>query len=82
MKRISQLVVFFAAMFAAAGVANAGKYADTISLFKNAGESATFFKTAMAMPYFPTSVREGWWWEVRSAEAACTSRGSSSAIRP
>ena len=49
MKRISQLVVFFAAIFAAAGVANAGKYEDTISLFKNAGESATFFQTQLCL---------------------------------
>jgi lipid-binding SYLF domain-containing protein len=53
MKRINQVVVFFAAMFLAAGVANAGKYADTISLFKNAGESAAFFKNCYAYAVFP-----------------------------
>jgi lipid-binding SYLF domain-containing protein len=53
MKRISQLVMFFVAMFAAAGVANAGKYADTISLFKNAGESAAFFQKSYAYAVFP-----------------------------
>ncbi len=58
MKRISQLVVFFAAMFAAAGVANAGKYADTISLFKNAGESATFFQNSYGYAVFP-NIGEG-----------------------
>jgi lipid-binding SYLF domain-containing protein len=58
MKRISQLVVFFAAVFAAAGVANAGKYADTISLFKNAGESAAFFQNSYAYAVFP-NIGEG-----------------------
>jgi lipid-binding SYLF domain-containing protein len=58
MKRISQLVVFFAALFAAAGVANAGKYSDTISLFKNAGESAAFFKHSYAYAVFP-NIGEG-----------------------
>ena len=53
MKRISQLVVFLAAICAAAGVANAGKYEDTISLFKNAGESAAFFQNSYAYAVFP-----------------------------
>ena len=44
MKRFSRFLVFSLALCAAAGVANAGKYEDTISLFKNAGESATFFQ--------------------------------------
>src|ERR1700733_11028322 len=57
MKRISQ-VGFFAAIFLAAGVANAGKYEDTISLFKNAGESATFFKDSYAYAVFP-NIGEG-----------------------
>lgn len=58
MKRISRLVVFFAAMFAAAGVAYAGKYADTISLFKNAGESAAFFQHSYGYAVFP-NIGEG-----------------------
>lgn len=53
MKRINQYLVFLAAMFAAAGAANAGKYADTISLFKNAGESAVFFQNSYAYAVFP-----------------------------
>lgn len=56
--RISQLVVFLTAAFAAAGVANAGKYADTISLFKNAGESAAFFQHSYAYAVFP-NIGEG-----------------------
>lgn len=58
MKRISRLVVFFAAIFAAAGVAYAGKYADTISLFKNAGESAAFFQHSYGYAVFP-NIGEG-----------------------
>jgi lipid-binding SYLF domain-containing protein len=58
MKKISQLLVFCAAMFAAAGVANAGKYADTITLFKNAGESAAFFQNSYAYAVFP-NIGEG-----------------------
>ncbi len=58
MKRISQLVVFFGALFAAAGVANAGKYEDTIALFKNAGESAVFFQDSYAYAVFP-NIGEG-----------------------
>jgi lipid-binding SYLF domain-containing protein len=58
MKRIKQLLVFFAAMFAAVGVANAAKYADTITLFKNAGESAAFFQNSYAYAVFP-NIGEG-----------------------
>jgi lipid-binding SYLF domain-containing protein len=37
-----------------AGVAHADKYADTIALFKNAGESAAFFPKSYAYAVFPT----------------------------
>jgi len=38
-----------------AGMANAaGKYTDTINLFKNAGESASFFQNSYAYAVFPT----------------------------
>src|ERR1700722_18941456 len=57
MKRIS-LVGFLGAIFLAAGVANAGKYEDTITLFKNAGESAAFFKNSYAYAVFP-NIGEG-----------------------
>jgi lipid-binding SYLF domain-containing protein len=58
MKRYSQLLVIFAALFAAAGAANAGKYSDTITLFKNAGESGIFFKNCYAYAVFP-NIGEG-----------------------
>jgi len=53
MKRISRFAAFFAALFAAAGIADAASYADTISLFKNAGESAAFFQNSYAYAIFP-----------------------------
>lgn len=52
MNRISQLLVFLAAMLTA-GAANADKYTDTITLFKNAGESAAFFQNSYAYAVFP-----------------------------
>jgi lipid-binding SYLF domain-containing protein len=53
MKRISQLMMFFGATLMAAGAAHAAKYADTIALFKNAGESAAFFQNSYAYAVFP-----------------------------
>jgi lipid-binding SYLF domain-containing protein len=53
MKRTAQVLSFALAMLAAAGMANAGKYTDTISLFKNAGESAAFFKNSYGYAVFP-----------------------------
>lgn len=38
----------------AAGAAYAGKYGDTIALFKHAGESAVFFDNCYAYAVFPT----------------------------
>jgi lipid-binding SYLF domain-containing protein len=38
----------------AAGAAHAGKYSDTIALFKGAGESAVFFDNCYAYAVFPT----------------------------
>jgi lipid-binding SYLF domain-containing protein len=46
------------AMFAASSMANAGTYSDTISLFKNAGESAAFFRKSYAYAVFP-NIGEG-----------------------
>jgi lipid-binding SYLF domain-containing protein len=55
--RIDRLLVF-SAMLALAGMAYAGKYEDTVALFKNAGESATFFKNSYAYAVFP-NIGEG-----------------------
>jgi len=53
MKRTKQLFCAALALLAAAGVANAGKYSDTIALFKSAGESAAFFQKSYAYAVFP-----------------------------
>ena len=37
-----------------AGFANAGKYEDTLSLFRHAGESSSFFHKSYAYAVFPT----------------------------
>ena len=41
-----------------AGLAYAGKYSDTVNLFRNAGESSSFFQRSYAYAVFPT-VGEG-----------------------
>jgi lipid-binding SYLF domain-containing protein len=59
MRRTALVLGFAVALFsAAAGAADAGKYSDTISLFKNAGESATFFQNSYAYAVFP-NIGEG-----------------------
>jgi lipid-binding SYLF domain-containing protein len=42
------------ALLLLAGFANAGKYEDTVSLFKHAGESASFFQNSYGYAVFPT----------------------------
>jgi lipid-binding SYLF domain-containing protein len=46
------------ALLLIAGMAHAGKHADTVELFKNAGQSASFFNHCYAYAVFPT-VGEG-----------------------
>jgi lipid-binding SYLF domain-containing protein len=51
------IIRFFAlapVLFLVAGVANADNYADTIALFKNAGDSAAYFSNSYAYAVFPT----------------------------
>ena len=57
MKRLVQ-TLGIAALLLCAGVANAGKYSDTIDVFRHAGESAAFFNNCYAYAVFPT-VGEG-----------------------
>jgi lipid-binding SYLF domain-containing protein len=52
MKHAKQVLIVLA-LITTAGIAKAGKYEDTISLFKNAGESAAFFKNSYAYAVFP-----------------------------
>jgi len=58
MKRLKQFLFSSLALIAAVGVAHAGKYEDTIALFKNAGESAAFFRNSYAYAVFP-NIGEG-----------------------
>ncbi|HEY2463720.1 MAG TPA: YSC84-related protein [Steroidobacteraceae bacterium] len=58
MKRCNRIWVILAALFAVIGAANAANYTDTISLFKNAGESAAFFQHSYAYAVFP-NIGEG-----------------------
>jgi lipid-binding SYLF domain-containing protein len=54
MKIATRLLVLTSALWLGIGVAHAGKYEDTIQLFKHAGESAVFFKDCYAYAVFPT----------------------------
>jgi lipid-binding SYLF domain-containing protein len=58
MKRSMQFLALMAATLLGAQAAFAGKYQDTIELFKNAGDSAVFFQNSYAYAVFPT-VGEG-----------------------
>jgi lipid-binding SYLF domain-containing protein len=53
-RSITGLFACTTVLLLAAGVARADKYADTIALFKNAGESAAFFPKSYAYAVFPT----------------------------
>jgi lipid-binding SYLF domain-containing protein len=48
-----------AALLLAAGPAVADKYSDTVSLFKNAGQSSTFFSNSYGYAVFPTIGKAG-----------------------
>jgi len=54
MKSAATLLALTSALWLGIGVAHAGKYEDTIELFKHAGESAVFFKDCYAYAVFPT----------------------------
>jgi lipid-binding SYLF domain-containing protein len=60
MKRAKQVfcAVLAVCVAAAAVAADAGRYSDTISLFRNAGESAEFFKHSYGYAVFP-NIGEG-----------------------
>jgi lipid-binding SYLF domain-containing protein len=55
---IKRAFLLASALVLLAGTAYAGKYGDTIDLFRRAGESATFFQRSYAYAVFPT-VGEG-----------------------
>ena len=54
MRSITRAFSFATALLLIAGVAHAGKYADTVNLFRNAGESSAFFNNCYAYAVFPT----------------------------
>jgi lipid-binding SYLF domain-containing protein len=54
-----RMALAMVAMLAITGVASANKYTDTISLFKNAGESAAFFGSCYGYAVFPTVGKGG-----------------------
>jgi lipid-binding SYLF domain-containing protein len=58
MNRVAKIFGVATLMLLAAGVANAGKYADTEALFRNAGQSAWFFPNSYAYAVFP-NIGEG-----------------------
>jgi hypothetical protein len=53
MKSILRGLMLLAALSGSIGVAHAGRYADTISLFRNAGKSAEYFQTSYGYAVFP-----------------------------
>jgi lipid-binding SYLF domain-containing protein len=53
MKSIARVFSFAPALLLVAGIAHAGKYSDTSSLFRNAGESSSFFNKSYAYAVFP-----------------------------
>jgi lipid-binding SYLF domain-containing protein len=54
MKISSRAFSLLPALLLIAGIAHADKYSDTIQLFRNAGESASFFHKSYAYAVFPT----------------------------
>lgn len=58
MNRITRNFGWAPALLLAAGFAYAGKYSDTVGLFRNAGESSSFFQRSYGYAVFPT-VGEG-----------------------
>jgi lipid-binding SYLF domain-containing protein len=54
MKITTSLLALTSLLWLGTGVAHAGKYENTIDLFKHAGESAVFFNQCYAYAVFPT----------------------------
>jgi lipid-binding SYLF domain-containing protein len=52
-------LMFIAALLLVAGVAAADEYDDTVSIFKNAGESGTYFSNSYGYAVFPTVGKGG-----------------------
>jgi lipid-binding SYLF domain-containing protein len=59
MRTLKGILLTFVALLLAAGPAVADKYSDTVSLFKNAGQSSTFFGKSYGYAVFPTIGKAG-----------------------
>jgi len=59
MKGPRKLLLLLAALLLPIGVSMAGTYGDTLSLFRNAGESAAYFNNSYAYAVFPTIGKGG-----------------------
>ena len=59
MRTMKSTILVLVAMLLAAGPALADKYSDTVSLFKNAGQSASFFGKSYGYAVFPTIGKAG-----------------------
>jgi lipid-binding SYLF domain-containing protein len=59
MKKFTSGILMIASMLLASGPVMADKYSDTVSLFKNAGQSATFFGKSYGYAVFPTIGKAG-----------------------
>lgn len=59
MRTMKRTLLVAAALLLAAGPALADKYSDTVTLFKNAGQSSTFFKNAYGYAVYPTIGKAG-----------------------
>jgi lipid-binding SYLF domain-containing protein len=59
MRSIRSLLTLVAMLVVAGSAGAAGKYSDTISLFKNAGESSAFFPACYGYAVFPTIGKGG-----------------------
>ncbi len=59
MRSMVRALVVFAAFSGVVGIATAGRYLDTIAMFKNAGKSAEFFRTSYGYAVFPNIGKAG-----------------------
>ena len=59
MKRLQKLLLLGVATLLPAGAVLAGSYGDTVSLFKNAGQSADYFNDSYGYAIFPTIGKGG-----------------------
>jgi len=59
MQIVKRIAMVMAATLLAAGPALADKYSDTVALFKNAGQSATFFSNSYGYAVFPSIGKAG-----------------------